>query len=193
MSLHMTFTLSGTFSQMVSAMFSHLLYLFPHTSISIRHIFTLGLFLPWSLKNVLAGTRRLRDIWHAIGLIWRSWPCMDKLVMFAKAKLVCGKWSRLSANTFVGFGWLAMPVCTTLRMLRIYLRQQRQLRSSFIIHVHTVFAQEISTTVRDPSQIFLSGPPSTRRRWLRKVKQSSTELTKDGTRQSLITSFFRPV
>jgi hypothetical protein len=80
---------------------------------------------------------------------------MDKLVMFAMAKLVCGKWSRLSANTFVGFGWLAMPVCTTLRMLRIYLRQQRQfLRSSFIIHVHTFFAQEISTTVRDPSQIF---------------------------------------
>jgi hypothetical protein len=39
----------------------------------------------------------------------------------------------------------------------------------------------------------LSGPPSTRRRWLRKVKQSSAELTKDGTtNQSLITSFFKP-
>ena len=36
----------------------------------------------------------------------------------------------------------------------------------------------------------LSGPPATRRRCLRKVKQSSAELTKDGTRQSLITSFF---
>jgi hypothetical protein len=31
---------------------------------------------------------------------------------------------------------------------------------------------------------------STRRRWLRKVKKSSAELTKDGTRQSLITTFF---
>lgn len=39
----------------------------------------------------------------------------------------------------------------------------------------------------------LSGPASTRRRWLRKVKQSSADITKDGTvRQSLITSFFRP-
>ena len=40
----------------------------------------------------------------------------------------------------------------------------------------------------------LSGPPSTRRQWLRKVKQSSAELTKDGTtRQLLITTFFRPI
>ena len=40
----------------------------------------------------------------------------------------------------------------------------------------------------------LEGPSATRRRWLRKVKQLSAELTKDGTsRQSLITSFFRPV
>ncbi|KAI2498643.1 hypothetical protein MHU86_15820 [Fragilaria crotonensis] len=40
----------------------------------------------------------------------------------------------------------------------------------------------------------LEGPSATRRRWLRKVKQSSAELTKDGTsRQSLITSFFSPV
>jgi hypothetical protein len=39
----------------------------------------------------------------------------------------------------------------------------------------------------------LEGPPATRRRWLRKVKQSSADLTKDGTtRQSLITSFFSP-
>ena len=39
----------------------------------------------------------------------------------------------------------------------------------------------------------LSGPPSTRRRWLRKVKQSSAELMKDGTtRQSLITTFSVP-
>jgi hypothetical protein len=39
----------------------------------------------------------------------------------------------------------------------------------------------------------LSGSPATRRRWLRKVKQSSAELTKDGTlNQTLITSFFRP-
>ncbi len=36
----------------------------------------------------------------------------------------------------------------------------------------------------------LSGPTSTRRRWLRKVKQSSAELTKDGTtNQSLIHLF----
>ena len=39
----------------------------------------------------------------------------------------------------------------------------------------------------------LSGSPATRRRWLKKVKQSSAELTKDGTRQSLLTSFFRPI
>ena len=39
----------------------------------------------------------------------------------------------------------------------------------------------------------LSSSPATRRRWLRKVKQSSAQLTKDGTRQSLFTSFFRPV
>ena len=43
-----------------------------------------------------------------------------------------------------------------------------------------------------PLERILNGPASTRRRWLRKVKQSSVELTKDGTRQSLITSFFRP-
>jgi hypothetical protein len=44
-----------------------------------------------------------------------------------------------------------------------------------------------------PLAKILSGAPSTRRRWLRKVKQSSVELTKDGTQhQSLITSFFRP-
>ena len=39
----------------------------------------------------------------------------------------------------------------------------------------------------------LSGSPATRRRWLRKVKQSSAELMKDGTRQSLLTSLFRPI
>ena len=37
----------------------------------------------------------------------------------------------------------------------------------------------------------LSSSSSTRRRWLRKVRQSSAELTKDGTQQALITSFFR--
>ncbi|KAI2502424.1 hypothetical protein MHU86_12000 [Fragilaria crotonensis] len=41
-----------------------------------------------------------------------------------------------------------------------------------------------------PLSKLLSGPPSPRRRWLRKVKQSSAELTKDGTgNQSLITFF----
>ena len=44
-----------------------------------------------------------------------------------------------------------------------------------------------------PLSKILSSSPATRRRWLRKVKQSSAELTKDGTRQSLLTSFFRPV
>jgi hypothetical protein len=39
----------------------------------------------------------------------------------------------------------------------------------------------------------LSGSSSTRRPWLRKVRQSSAELTKDGTQQTLITSFFRRV
>jgi hypothetical protein len=38
----------------------------------------------------------------------------------------------------------------------------------------------------------LSGTPATRRRWLRKVRQSSAELTKDGTSQTLLTTFFRP-
>jgi hypothetical protein len=38
----------------------------------------------------------------------------------------------------------------------------------------------------------LSSTPATRRRWLRKVKQSSAELTKDGTTQTLLTNFFRP-
>ena len=38
----------------------------------------------------------------------------------------------------------------------------------------------------------LAGTPATRRRWLRKVKQSSADLTKDGTKQTLITKFFRP-
>ena len=39
----------------------------------------------------------------------------------------------------------------------------------------------------------LAGTPATRRRWLRKVKQSSAELTKDGTSQTLLTNFFRPI
>jgi hypothetical protein len=39
----------------------------------------------------------------------------------------------------------------------------------------------------------LAGTPATRRRWLRKVKQSSAELTKDGTTQTLLTNFFRPL
>ena len=42
-----------------------------------------------------------------------------------------------------------------------------------------------------PLSHLLSGAPATRRRWLRKVKRSTAELTKDGTRQSLITNFFR--
>ena len=44
-----------------------------------------------------------------------------------------------------------------------------------------------------PLSSILSSNPATRRRWLRKVKKSSAELTKDDTRQSLLTSFFRPV
>ena len=44
-----------------------------------------------------------------------------------------------------------------------------------------------------PLSALLSSNPATRRRWLRKVKQSSAELTKDGTRQSLLTSFFPSV
>ena len=39
----------------------------------------------------------------------------------------------------------------------------------------------------------LSGSASTRRRWLRMVKRSTTDMTKDGTRQSRITSFFAPI
>ena len=39
----------------------------------------------------------------------------------------------------------------------------------------------------------LSGSSSTRRRWLRMVKRSSADMTKDGTRQSRITSFFAPI
>ena len=38
----------------------------------------------------------------------------------------------------------------------------------------------------------LSSSAATRRRWLRIVKRSSAELTKDGTRQTLLTSFFPP-
>ena len=38
----------------------------------------------------------------------------------------------------------------------------------------------------------LSGSASTRRRWLRKVKRSTADLTKDGTTQTLITKFFSP-
>ena len=44
-----------------------------------------------------------------------------------------------------------------------------------------------------PLDRILSGTPATRRRWLRKVKQSSAELTKDGTTQTLVTTYFRPV
>ena len=39
----------------------------------------------------------------------------------------------------------------------------------------------------------LAGTPATRRRWLRKVKQSSDKLNKDGTSQTLLTTFFRPI
>jgi hypothetical protein len=42
-----------------------------------------------------------------------------------------------------------------------------------------------------PLSKILAGTPATRRRWLRKVKQSTAELTKDGTRQTLLTNFFR--
>jgi hypothetical protein len=42
-----------------------------------------------------------------------------------------------------------------------------------------------------PLSKILAGAPATRRRWLRKVKQSTAELTKDGTRQTLLTNFFR--
>ena len=38
--------------------------------------------------------------------------------------------------------------------------------------------------------MLLAGSPATRRRWLRKVKESTAELTKDGTRQTLLTNFF---
>ena len=39
----------------------------------------------------------------------------------------------------------------------------------------------------------LSGSSSTRRRWLRMVKRSTAEMTKDGTQQSRITNFFAPI
>jgi hypothetical protein len=39
----------------------------------------------------------------------------------------------------------------------------------------------------------LSGPAATRRRWLRKVKRSTADITKDGTTQTMITQFFRHV
>ena len=39
----------------------------------------------------------------------------------------------------------------------------------------------------------LSASSSTRRRWLKIVKRSSAELTKDGTRQARITNFFAPI
>lgn len=42
-----------------------------------------------------------------------------------------------------------------------------------------------------PLAKILAGKPATRRCWLRKVKKSSAELTKDGTVQTLITNFFR--
>ena len=42
---------------------------------------------------------------------------------------------------------------------------------------------------RSLSQL-LSSSAATRRRWLRIVKRSSVELTKDGTRQTVLTSFF---
>jgi hypothetical protein len=42
-----------------------------------------------------------------------------------------------------------------------------------------------------PLSKILAGTPATRRRWLRKAKQSSAELTIDGTAQTLITNFFR--
>jgi hypothetical protein len=38
----------------------------------------------------------------------------------------------------------------------------------------------------------LTSSTSTRRRWLRRVKKSILDLQRDGTRQSLITSFFAP-
>ena len=39
----------------------------------------------------------------------------------------------------------------------------------------------------------ISASSSTRRRWLKNVKRSSAELTKDGTRQARITNFFAPI
>ena len=42
-----------------------------------------------------------------------------------------------------------------------------------------------------PLSVILAAKPATRRRWLRKVKQSSAELTKDGTHQTLLTNYFR--
>jgi hypothetical protein len=46
---------------------------------------------------------------------------------------------------------------------------------------------------RSLTKLLSSTPATTRRRWLRKAKQSSAELTKDGTTQTLLTNFFRPV
>lgn len=40
-----------------------------------------------------------------------------------------------------------------------------------------------------PLPSILAGTATNRRRWLLKVKQSSAELTKDGTRQTLVTIF----
>ena len=44
-----------------------------------------------------------------------------------------------------------------------------------------------------PLEKLLHGPASSRRRWLRKVKLSATELSNEGARQSLISSFFQPL
>jgi hypothetical protein len=79
---------------------------------------------------------------------------MDRLVMFAKVKLACGKYSRLSPNMLVDCGLLEIAAFTTLLMLPISLRQQRPSRSSITIHVHIFFASKISTIVRDLFQRF---------------------------------------
>ena len=56
-------------------------------------------------------------------------------------------------------------------------------------HLHLLLSTDQHHSQRSLSRL-LSASSSTRRSWLRIVKHSSAELTKDGTRQTRLTSFF---
>ena len=132
------------------------------------------------------------------GFLSKQWSTLSSLEMYH------------SNHTDVALGMNRMRVCIS----SIYAHSQRMwIARNGVLHsnddeqqltIRSVEAAEIRSLYRKPHLLregdrhycersldrLLNGPPSTRRRWLRRVRKSMDEQRRDGGRQSLITNYF---